>query len=186
MRCRQCERLIQKKLDGDISEKERAQLEEHVAACAACRAALADYDWIAGTLAAEAPPQEESISVAVMERIRTRPPRFRPAPMIAAAAVAAAILLAAAVLMMKAIDRPESSANGDRVTVERADDVSDTTPRELPRLLDVTRHVADLDVVGKSQTAFADGVETLKDDVQTTRNALAETFEDFTRDVPLL
>jgi len=188
MRCRQCERLIQKKLDGDISETERAQLEEHVAGCAGCRAALADYEWIAGTLAAEAPPEEESISVAVMDRIRSRRPRFRFAPAIAAA-VAAAILLAVAVLTMKAIDAPESSSNGDRVTVEQSDDGRGTTPRDIPRFPDVKKQlaeVAELNLVGKSQTAFADSVETLKDDVQTTRNALAETFEDFTRDVPLL
>jgi len=186
MRCRQCERLIQKKLDGDISETERARLEEHVADCPDCRAALADYEWIAGTLAAEAPPEEESISVGVMDRIRAPRRRFRLAPAIAAAAVAAAILLAVAVLTMKAIDGPQSSSNGGGVTVERAGDGRETTPRDIQRLPDLTRQVAELDVVGKSQTALTDSVETLKEDVETTREALEETFKDFTRDFPLL
>lgn len=185
MRCRQCERLIQKKLDGDISEKESVLLAEHLAGCAACRTALADYEWIAGTLAAEAPREEESISVAVMSRIRTPHRRFRPG-LVIAAAVAAAILVTGALLMMKAINHSRTTQNVDQQVVQERDGRRQAPVHGPSKLADVKKQFVELDVVGKGQTMIEDNVETLRADAQTTRDALAETLEDFTRDFPLL
>lgn len=107
MSCDKCLELLSVRLDGTLTEEEERELEEHLAACPACRAAGAQLAALQGAFDeledVEAP---EGFARGVMERIRAaetekkvvplfKRPRFRALAGLAACAVLAAGLYGA-------------------------------------------------------------------------------------------
>ena len=178
MKCKAFEELIQKKLDGDIAPDDRRRLEGHLADCADCRKALSQHEWIAETLAAASPAGEARVSAAVMERIRARRPRLQWG--LAVAAAAACVVLAVLVLVGRSASKPTQPS----VTIARQAGTISVRVQAL-----VSRAIPPIetpDVLGASRSVLEHNVETLKEDARTTREMLAGTIEEFTRDLPLL
>jgi len=177
MKCQAFEELIQRKLDGDIAPDDRRRLEGHLADCADCRKALSQYEWIAETPAAASPAGEARVSAAVMERIRARRPRLQWGLAVAAAAC---VVLAVLVLVGRSGSKPTQPS----VTIARQAGTISVRVQAL-----VSRAVPPIetpDVLGASKRVLEHNVETLREDARTTREMLAGTIEEFTRDLPLL
>ena len=83
---------------GDVSARERADVDEHLATCDACRAELADHRAVLARLAATPPATPEVAWPRYRAELRARLPRrapwrtrwLRPVPIAVSAAVAAA------------------------------------------------------------------------------------------------
>ena len=187
MKCWDSEKLIQKKLDGEISEEELRLLGEHLHRCRRCAQALADYEWIARTRAADALSEGARpvgvLSRDVMARLRDQSPveekrpRWRFAPAFAAVAASLVLVLGLAVLgrMGRAGDRPGvPPPKDDQPASEIAEWLPDLSAIETP------------DILKQSDLFLTQNIETLKADAETTRDALAKAFGELTRDFPLI
>lgn len=101
--CRQAHRLIQLRLDGELSDAHARQLEQHLAACAHCTRLAQDLGRLDGALrqGLSLPTPPPGLVEGVREHAaRTRPRRlasWRPPALAAAAVVVAAIVYAVAV-----------------------------------------------------------------------------------------
>jgi hypothetical protein len=108
MRCRKCREYISRRIDGELSAKERARLEEHLAGCDDCRTLSRDLERIVdGASRLETPEPSEKVwidirTALVRDRIGRaagdeRAPRRQPAfwlgaPVFRYAGVAALVL----------------------------------------------------------------------------------------------
>ena len=113
-----------------------------------------------------------------MERLRAKRPRLPWG--LAVAAAAACVVLAALALVGRSGPRPTPPS----VTIARQARTISVRVQAL-----VSRAIPPIetpDVLGASRSVLEHNVETLKEDARTTREMLAGTIEEFTRDLPLL
>lgn len=182
MKCRRYERLIQKKLDGLLSERDESALAAHLATCRRCREAMGDYEWIAQGIATQSQVEEVGLSGEVMARIREegRGLRiWRPAAAIAAAAVVVITLGILFSLREEHTDRPAAAGGGP------GQGEVIPTQGKGPRLF-ADIDIGMPDVVGNLRPSVEDNVRTLRMDAVTTRKALAKAFDEIARELPLI
>ena len=177
MKCRRWEKLIQKKLDGRLTDREGSALAAHLEACPQCREALGDYEGIARGLAAQAHGEEVRLSSEVMARIREEGRFFRIRPLAVAAAAAVAVI-GLGILFALRKGEVGTERNGS-VTVQKA-----ASPEVTHFMVVADFRVPDL--LEDSQRACSENVRTLRMDVVTTKEALAKAFTEIARDLPLI
>jgi len=182
MTCRRYERLIQKKLDGEMTEREEKALASHLEACASCRETLADYEWIARGLATQACGEEAGLTNDVMTRIRGegRHLRIRPWAIAAAAAAVAVIALGLLFAFQKDSTTGQVAEKEEVVPVE-------VIPEQPGSILQLVRIDIDVpDVLGNTERVYQENMRTLRMDVATTKEALAKAFDEIARELPLI
>jgi anti-sigma factor RsiW len=79
MSCGRIEELLPLYVDGDLAGEERRMVDDHLAACGACRESLAAYRVIESALVSrrELRPAAARTAAAVIERVRPRAYRYR-------------------------------------------------------------------------------------------------------------
>ena len=146
---------------GSLAEDERASVERHLADCAACRAAVADFRLLLDQLAATAPAPPEIAWPRYRAELRARREAradasrgirawtgsrarwLRPAPLAASTAVAAAcaILLYVAVGARPPADLASMEADGLASRIEMIDNYRVVEQLDLLEDLDVIRNL---------------------------------------------
>lgn len=151
MNCEEALELISGHIDESNTQEEEAQLQAHLASCAACRAILSAYEELdtgLATLKAE-PPAE--LAAGVMDAIRqeasaSRKIRRFPARGIAATAVAAALLLVIGTTYLPTLNRGNEEAavpDATSYTVDSTVEESAALAKTLPPTDDDAADTAD-------------------------------------------